>query len=274
MLFDCTVDLECTSGFVCLQGVCRPEGTKLDAGIDGGDGGESCIENFLGCDAGFDAGPTDAGMDGGDGGSDAGNPDSGTDAGFDAGIPDAGPAWTPIDIGTFIEAGTVTYNGNRITVTMHAGDIWNAADDFYYLHQTRSGDIQITAQVFSVDAGSVWGKAGVMIRQDLTRESPNAFVSMTMAQGHSFQVRDAGSGLTGPGVLNFTMTERAPYWVRLVRQGGFVKAYHSPDGGDFVQFGSLPDPFTDPVYVGLAVSSEVFTQGNISQFRSVVLTVP
>ena len=138
----------------------------------------------------------------------------------------------------------------------------------------RTGDLTMTAQVFSLDAGSEWGKAGVMVRQALTRESPNALVMMTREHGYGFQVRDAGASFTGPGASDFFQPEHAPYWVRLVRKNGVITAYQSPDGGNFMPFGSLPDPFTGSVYVGLAVSSEIFTEGNIAQFRSVTLTTP
>lgn len=63
--FACTQDDECASGFVCLAGECRPEGSPLeDGGVDGGTS-----------DGGGNGGPTD----GTDGGTDGGTlPDGGT----------------------------------------------------------------------------------------------------------------------------------------------------------------------------------------------------
>lgn len=275
--FACSSSNQCAPGFSCREGICQAGDFLFDAGRDAGPADAGPTDAGV-RDAGIDAGAPDGGADAGvDAGSDAGDD---RDAGFDAGAPDAGPpfdggpAWTAIDIGNFVAPGTVNYSGNRITVAMHAGDIWNDLDDFYFLYQVRSGDLQITAQVFSIDAGSEWGKAGVMVRQALTRSSPNAFVMFSRDHAYGFQMRDAGLGYTGPGANLAPQPERAPYWVRLVRQNGVITAYQSADGGAFVAFGSLPDPFTDPVFVGLAVSSEVFTAGNIAEFRSVVLTTP
>lgn len=185
---------------------------------------------------------------------------------------DAGPAWTAKDIGTFVTPGKVTYSGDLITVAMQAGDLWNDADDFYFLYQPRTGDIEITALVASIDAGSEYGKAGVMIRQSLNPDSANAFVDMTFRHGYGFQLRDGGGALTGPGASD-TAT-KAPHWVRLRREGGMLYGYQSVDGATFIQVNAFADPFTGPVYVGLAVSSQSFDAGNISQFRQVSIRVP
>lgn len=104
--FACTEDEECTSGFVCLQGECRPEGSVVtDGGVDGGlpDGG--------------DGGPT-GGMDGGtDGG-----PTDGTDGGTDGGpLPtDGGPTTdggTPPDGGTPSRPTSITFATPAQTVS-------------------------------------------------------------------------------------------------------------------------------------------------------------
>ncbi|MBX7101188.1 MAG: hypothetical protein K1X89_25960 [Myxococcaceae bacterium] len=75
LTFACLQSDECTDGYECRAGRCRPIGSVDDAGVDAGS------------DAGVDAGLTpDAGADGG---FDAGL-DAGSDAGSDAGTSDAG----------------------------------------------------------------------------------------------------------------------------------------------------------------------------------------
>lgn len=260
--FNCSDDTQCSSGFVCLDGLCRPEGTQPDGGLD-------CRVSLAACDAGIDAGVLDAGDQ-----SDAGTADAGFDAGSpDGGTLDAGPAWQTVDIGAFFTAGQVTYSGSVITAAVQNGDIWYDADDFFFLHQTRSGDIEVTARIDSIDAGAPYAKTGVMIRQHLTADSPNAFMALTAFEGNSFQVRDAGSQLTGPGKVG-PANERAPYWVRLVRRDGQVRGYVSGDGGTFIELGVLPDPFTDPVYVGLAVASHDLDAGNVSVLSDVGIRTP
>ncbi|HYI00531.1 hypothetical protein [Hyalangium sp.] len=109
--YPCTQDTECTLGFVCLEGVCQPEGGPVDppdGGTDAGtpDGGPT--------DGGpTDGGPTDGGSDGGpdggsDGGSDGGTADGGgTDGGADAGTPDGGSPPQPTQLNFITPAQTM-----------------------------------------------------------------------------------------------------------------------------------------------------------------------
>lgn len=98
--FACTQDDECASGFVCLAGECRPEGSPIeDGGVDGGTS-----------DGGDDGGPTD----GTDGGSDGG-PNTGTDGGTQ---PDGGMPTRPTQLTFVTPVQTMVPAGSCSTATI------------------------------------------------------------------------------------------------------------------------------------------------------------
>jgi hypothetical protein len=122
--YPCTQDTQCVSGFVCLEGMCQPEGGPVDppdggadAGTPDGGGTDGGGADGGGTDGGgTDGGGTDGGKDGGvdggsDGGSDGGKADGGgTDGGADAGTPDGGSPPQPTQL-NFITPAQTTLAG-------------------------------------------------------------------------------------------------------------------------------------------------------------------
>jgi len=150
-----------------------------------------------------------------------------------------------LDIGGPSQAGSYTYNAAAGTFTVRGGggDVWGAADQFYYVHQPFSGDGQVVAKVNSVDN---------MIRESLDPGSRYAMTDVTAANGVSFQRRretDSNSNHNTTGGLH------APYWVKLVRQGDTFTSYRSPDGSTWTQINTDVVTMPGTVYVGLSVSA-------------------
>jgi hypothetical protein len=233
----------------------------IDAGVDGGS-----------ADAGDDAGQGDAGADAG---VDAGSADAGDAGPIDAGIPDAGPVWLNMDIGVVRVPGSVTFDGGAMIVFAQSWEIWDDVDSFHYVYQAYSGDVEITARIVSLVNTHPFARAGLMLRQDLTPSSANAMSMITGQQGQSFQVRDAGGALTGPGVSDFMLTQRPPYWVRLTRKAGTLTAYAAPDdGGSFYAFGNLPDSLPSSLFVGVAVTSLNMDAGTTAVIDNLTIRVP
>jgi hypothetical protein len=109
----------------------------------------------------------------------------------------------------------------------------------------------------SVAGSTGWSKAGVMIRQSLDPGSPNVMVatSDTSGGGASFQWRatqDATSSSQRLLQNLYTVTE--PACIRLVRRGNTFTGYIFLDGR-WQQEGQTTVTMTDPVYIGLAVTS-------------------
>jgi regulation of enolase protein 1 (concanavalin A-like superfamily) len=159
--------------------------------------------------------------------------------------------WTNGDIGQPVAAGSASIAGGTFTVTGGGADIWGRADQFQFVYQQVAGDAEIVARVASLSAGDPWAKAGVMIRQSLAAGSPHASMLGTPGGGWSAQSRKAADGLTtdssGP-------SGTPPGWVRLVRAGNVVSAYHSYDGSTWSVVSSETIALTSSVYVGLVVT--------------------
>lgn len=156
------------------------------------------------------------------------------------------------DIGAPPLAGSVSHSNGDYTIRGSGADIWGAADQFHYLYQPVSGDVDVTARVTSMTARSRYAKAGVMIRESLAAGSRHAFMMIRSKGGYAFERRvqpdtfsshtDGGSGVP-------------PGWVRLVRKGDVVTAYRSIDGATWTTIGSETIPMSATVYVGLGVTS-------------------
>jgi regulation of enolase protein 1 (concanavalin A-like superfamily) len=157
-----------------------------------------------------------------------------------------------IDIGRPKVSGGVTYASGAYSI--HAGgiDIWDAADQFHYVYQPVSGDVEIVARVRSMAEAHRWSKTGVMIRETLDAGSRHATALTSARMGHAFRRRtepDRWSAHTSGG------SGTAPVWLRLVRTGSVFEAFRSADGRTWTSMGTDVIPMADTVYVGLAAAS-------------------
>ncbi len=97
-----------------------------------------------------------------------------------------------------------------------------------------------------------WSKAGVMIRETLSADSPHAAAFVSAAKGYAFQRRVAKGAWTdhtagGAGT--------APGWLRLVRKGSTFTASRSADGVTWTTMGTATIVMGSAVYAGIAVTS-------------------
>ncbi len=140
-------------------------------------------------------------------------------------------------------------------------DIWNNGDQFAYAYKTLNGDGTMVARVTNIGAGTnTWAKGGVMIRQSLAAGSTHAYMPITAnsdgtaGNGASFQRRLAADGASSNS--DSTTKVAPPYWVKIERKGNAFSGYISPDGQAWTQLGTAQTiAMTDPVYIGLAVTS-------------------
>lgn len=160
--------------------------------------------------------------------------------------------------------GGVVYNdANQVyKVTAGGADIWGTSDQFQFVFKTLTGDGTMVARVTNIGPGTnTWAKGGVMIRQSLAAGSTHASMVLsantdgTAGNGYSFQRRLAADGAstsndgTAPAI-------KPPYWVKIERKGTAFSASISPDGKTWTAVGTAQTiAMTDPVYMGLAVTS-------------------
>jgi regulation of enolase protein 1 (concanavalin A-like superfamily) len=166
------------------------------------------------------------------------------------------PEFTATSIGDAI--GTQTVNSGGIQVFGSGADIWDSSDAFHFLSQQVRGDFHVSVRLSSLTNLDPWTKAGLMVRQSLTPDSRHVslFGTPTSANGVAFQSRPYDGGASehtyGPAVA-------PPIWLRLVREGDRISAYTRVTESDpWALTGTQTlRGLTDPVHVGLAVTSHV-----------------
>jgi hypothetical protein len=184
--------------------------------------------------------------------------------------------------GTFAE----TPPGSGIyTMTAAGADIWNVTDlrrpskfhdEFRYAYTQASGDCVIAVKVESITNTNAYAKAGVMIRDSLDANSAEAMTCLTpsAAGGVRFQHR-AIAGDTSVTDVNYTNIN-PPYWVLIKRVGNTFEGWYSPTGLDYswLSLGSTTITMTDPVYIGLALTSHNTAASCTAVFSNVLGVTP
>ena len=176
------------------------------------------------------------------------------------------------DINNPTLAGRTTFDAGTGAIHVEGGgiEIWNASDQFHFVHREVSGDLTVTARVASFTNGEYYAKAGVMIRASLAPES--AFACMAVKPDNivyfSSRPSDGAMAVQDQGLDSGNGAK----WVRLVRGGGSVRGFYSvaekPTDKDWKELGQvMPVAFNDPVQVGLAVSSQSDQKFGVAAFE-------
>ena len=145
-------------------------------------------------------------------------------------------------------------------------DIWSTSDQFRFVYEPLDGDGEIVARVGSLVATDMWAKAGVMIRQDLSADSPNVVAQVTAASGIIFQRRDTRAGLS-TSIKGFA--GGAPQWIRVVRAGSVFSGYYSTNGTTWTLMGSFTVTMPTRTYIGLSVTSHNPSLATTATFSNV-----
>jgi hypothetical protein len=154
----------------------------------------------------------------------------------------------PAYVGSFVEGPVGTY-----TMTSTGTDIWDSYDEFHFAFKETSGGARMFAKVESIENTDGFAKAGVMIRDTLEANSAYVGVFITPENGVRFQYRYTTDGSTS---RLFAEGMTAPQWVRVERtSGGLIRAYYSADGKNWEQFDLQQVAMTNPLYIGLALTS-------------------
>jgi hypothetical protein len=147
------------------------------------------------------------------------------------------------------------YTG-QVQVAGAGSDIWGTADGFQFYYQQLSGDGTVIGRLANMPTSgnpSSWAKAGLMMRNDLTPGSMNAYMSLDSAHGQRFSVRTAENGISSrTGNDNTTI----PYWFKLTRSGNTFTGYSSLDRVTWTEVASPATiPMNATIYVGVGVTS-------------------
>lgn len=162
--------------------------------------------------------------------------------------------WVSADIGSVGVAGSADETGGVFTIDGSGADIGGTVDAFHYVYQPLASDGSIVAQVTSQTTPNYWSRAGLMMRQSLSADSPHVMVAV-MSQAnrvHTYQ-RDSNGGTTTTHPA--PTTGSAPIWFKLERAGSTITSFRSTDGVNWTQLESLSTSMSGTIYVGMAVTS-------------------
>jgi hypothetical protein len=171
--------------------------------------------------------------------------------------------------------GSASYDAatGEITIRAAGGDIWDAADQGYFLQQPMEGNFQITARILSQPTNtSGWAKAGPMIRESLDPGARATYLYATPGNGASFQWRTETDGHTALFQALDADSLKVPLLLRLIRRGNEISAEVSLDDGQ--TYKPAADPFTYEralparLYVGLAATSHNSGQVTEAKFNA------
>jgi outer membrane biosynthesis protein TonB len=180
----------------------------------------------------------------------------------------SGTSLNAVDVGAPAVRGATTYVSGVYAVTGAGTDIGSTSDQFQFVAQAVSGDLDISARIISLTPVDEWTKAGIMVREALSGSSRYAMAEVTTGHGYGFQQR-----LETGGFSDFVAGGAAAglSWVRLVRSGQIFEAFRSVDGRTWVSFARDTVPMGDTVYVGLAVTSHAPARVATAIFDTVTL---
>ena len=163
--------------------------------------------------------------------------------------------WVKEDIGTD-DAGSTDVNGSTWVIKAGGADIWGTADQFRFNYKELSGNFEISLEAVSLEQTNDWAKVGPMARQDNTPGSQYLFMLARALDGNKyFQERMSnGASATGNGG---TVDDAGgfPVWLMISRSGDDFTGSWSPDGSTWTVVGTTTLALTDPILVGIAVTS-------------------
>jgi hypothetical protein len=170
-------------------------------------------------------------------------------------------AWNNQDIGDATGGSSTSLSSNglytgQVQVAGAGTDIWGTADGFQFYYQQLTGDGTVIGRLVNMPAGGAtnpWAKAGLMMRNDLSPGSMNAYVSLDGTHGQRSSIRTAVNAASTRYGNDITTT---PYWFKVTRAGNTFTGYSSPDGVTWTEVASPVNiQMNSTIYVGVAVTS-------------------
>jgi len=183
--------------------------------------------------------------------------------------------WGTSDIGSVGVSGSASYSGGTFTVSGAGAGVTSTADAFRFVYRQFSGNTTIVARVATAASATTAERAGVMMRQNLNANSieASAMYKPTSTYYVYFLRRTSAGGSTSS--TTSSTAAAPPYWVKVVRSSNTLSAFMSANGSSWTAVGSgTTVTMTDPIYVGLAVTSGSTSAAKTVTFDNVSITQP
>lgn len=179
--------------------------------------------------------------------------------------------YSPQSVGGSVVPGSIERVGpGAFNLTGGGGQIGQAADQFQYAWEQRTGNFDVQVRVEGVEITDPFVHAGLMARDGLSTNSRFAAVFASSPQAGSFFESRASAGVNsavstvGSGFpANYPQT-----WLRLRRVANVFTGFGSFDGQSWVQLGTVTiNGMPSTLQFGLAVASLQPTVATVAQFR-------
>lgn len=161
--------------------------------------------------------------------------------------------WINSDIGNAAIAGNTSFLKGKVIMEGSGIDIWNESDGFQFAYQLIDGDCEMVTKVESLQGTHEWAKAGIILRESLYGGSKEAFICVSNKNGTACHQRHQFNEQMEGG--NRTLTAKAPYWIKLKREGDSIFYYDSPDGLKWNNLQNTEVQMNPKAYIGFAVTS-------------------
>lgn len=159
--------------------------------------------------------------------------------------------WLTDDIGSNVLPTDAAYSNGVYTV-LGAGALTGTSDSFRFVYRSLTGDGEIRSRIALADSQSPDGCAGIMLRENLSPDSPYAFLGLDQRGSFRWQKR---LRIGGPTVVANIGKKKAFGWARIARKGNVFKTFVSINGKNWVYLGARSIPMSTRIYAGFAVAS-------------------
>jgi hypothetical protein len=171
--------------------------------------------------------------------------------------------FTGCSINEGARSGSATFNPatGELSLSGAGVQIFDRADQQYFVSQEVSGDTQITVSVLARPTGADrWARAGLTLRESLAPGARHMKLWLPMALGLILQSREATDAFPAPEVTVLKNEEvRFPLQLRITRRGNTLSAAFAVGADGTFQSAGPPITFDPPLgptmFAGVAVSA-------------------
>ena len=145
---------------------------------------------------------------------------------------------------------------------MYAVGMWYAADSFYYIYKTATGDGSVEMFVENLN-GQYWARFGLMIRSSLDPDSKYfAFFrnGNDVVQGIHLRPNDGDETWTDTNSYSSLPIPLVNAWIKITKSGNTFQTFYKTGTDDWSSaLGTYTLELSDPYYYGIFLSSNTAT---------------